>query len=93
MKNKNQLILAFLLISYASTAILADQVVLVDPLDANSEVLVDECRLLSSNIRRKYWNFVDKADVIYSTVRKTDDKNECMFIYVNVVGSFFVIGD
>ena len=61
--------------------------------DIKNSVLVEECKDLSDHIRRNLWHYVDNADVIYSTVRKTDDRNRCMFIYVNIVGTFFVIGD
>ena len=58
-----------------------------------NSVLVEECKDLSDHIRRNLWHYVNNADVTYSTVSKTDDRNRCTFIYVNTMGTFFVIGD
>lgn len=61
--------------------------------DTKDMLLVKECKLFSNTIRNNFWYYISGADVVYSSVAKTTDKNYCMIIYVNLSGTFFVIGD
>lgn len=55
-------------------------------------LLVDKCHGFSEFTRKKFWYYLQDANVVYSSVGSSNDRNYCLITYVNVAGTFFVIG-
>lgn len=55
-------------------------------------LLVKKCQDFSEYTRKKFWYYLQNANVVYSSVGSTSDRNYCLITYVNVAGTFFVIG-
>ena len=55
-------------------------------------LLVEECREFSAFAREKFWYYLRDAKVVYSSVGITSFRNYCLVTYLNIVGTFFVIG-
>lgn len=56
------------------------------------ELLVSECKDFSKFAVEKFWYYLRDSTVVYSSVGKTQARNYCLVTYLNVVGTFFVIG-
>jgi hypothetical protein len=54
--------------------------------------LVQECKQFSDFARKKFWYYLENADVIYCNVGKTAQRNYCLINYLNIVGTFLLIG-
>lgn len=55
-------------------------------------LLVQKCKTFSEFTRKKFWYYLQDAQVVYSTVGSTAERDYCLVTYVNVAGTFFVIG-
>lgn len=58
----------------------------------SEEELVAKCKNFSDFAREKFWYYLQNAHVVYSSVGSTEDRVYCLVSYVNVAGTFFVIG-
>lgn len=58
----------------------------------NGEELVEKCKEFSEFTRKKFWYYLQDAHVVYSSVGSTAERDYCLVTYVNVAGTFFVIG-
>lgn len=56
------------------------------------ELLIEECKEFSKFAVEKFWYYLRDSTVVYSSVGKTKARNYCLVTYLNVVGTFFVIG-
>lgn len=54
--------------------------------------LVEKCKDFSEYTRKKFWYYLADAHVVYSSSGSTADRTYCLITYVNVAGTFFVIG-
>mgnify|MGYP000918867598 FL=1 len=59
------------------------------PLDT---LCIAECKDLCVYARKRFWYYLDNAQVIFSSAAKTAVKNYCLINYLNHVGTFLVIG-
>jgi hypothetical protein len=54
--------------------------------------LLAKCKEFSEFTQKKFWYYLENAHVVYSSVGSTAERDYCLITYVNVVGTFFVIG-
>jgi hypothetical protein len=55
-------------------------------------LLVEKCLGFSKHTRKQFWYYLLDANVVYSSVASTAERHYCLITYVNVAGTFFVIG-
>jgi hypothetical protein len=58
----------------------------------SEEELVAKCKNFHEFARKKFWYYLDEAKVIYSSVGSTEERSYCLVAYLNVAGTFFVLG-
>jgi len=56
------------------------------------EQLVEQCRGFSTVAHEKFWYYLDGAQVVYSSVGRTNERNYCLVTYLNHAGTFLAIG-
>ena len=54
--------------------------------------LVAKCKNFHEYTKKKFWYYLDEAKVIYSSVGSTVERSYCLVAYLNVAGTFFVLG-
>lgn len=59
--------------------------------DENKKKLAQRCKLLDSWIRENNWHYLRGADNVHRSGRITNQRSYCVFNYVNIVGTFFVL--
>lgn len=53
----------------------------------------EKCGLTNTFITDKYWYYLRGAKVIHASHAPTSQRYYCVFVYVNIVGTFLVIGN
>lgn len=56
-------------------------------------LLIDRCKVFSDYTRERFWYYLQNAHVVYSSVGSTTERNYCLVTYINIAGTFFVIGN
>lgn len=56
-------------------------------------MLIERCQVFSDYTRQKFWYYLQNAQVVYSSVGSTAERNYCLVTYINIAGTFFVIGN
>ena len=51
----------------------------------------DKCAIADALNREKYWYYLDKADLLSENHIPTTEQYYCVFVYVNIVGTFLSI--
>lgn len=58
----------------------------------DEDFLVKKCERFSNYVKEKFWYYLKNANVVYSSVGSANDRNYCLVTYLNIAGTFFVIG-
>lgn len=53
----------------------------------------EKCGFVNTFVSEKYWYYLRDAKVIHASHTPTSQRYYCVFAYVNIVGSFLVIGN
>lgn len=53
----------------------------------------EKCELVNTFNHEKYWYYLKDAKVLHASHTPTSQRYYCVFVYVNIVGTFFVIGN
>jgi hypothetical protein len=61
--------------------------------DESEDELIAKCKAFSEFTVKKFWYYLLDAHVAYSSVGTVSEKNYCLVTYVNIAGTFFVIGN
>jgi len=59
--------------------------------DESKAKLAQRCTLLDKWIRENNWHYLRDAENVHRSGRITNQRNYCVFNYVNIVGTFFVL--
>lgn len=51
----------------------------------------EKCALVDAHNREKYWYYLNEAELINENHIPTSEQYYCVFVYVNVVGTFLSI--
>lgn len=57
------------------------------------EQLVEKCKEFATAAAKKFWYYLDQARVIYSSVARTNARDYCLITYLNIAGTFLVLGN
>lgn len=66
-----------------------------NPLPENNleKDMEEKCGFTNTFITEKYWYYLRGAKVIHASHAPTSQRYYCVFVYVNIVGTFLVIGN
>lgn len=53
----------------------------------------EKCGFVDESIRAKYWYYLNKAELLHASHTATSQRYYCVMVYVNIVGTFLVIGN
>ncbi len=53
----------------------------------------EKCGFVNTFITDKYWYYLRGAKVLHASHTPTSQRYYCVFVYVNIVGTFFVLGN